>query len=126
MKKNRIVQPGLQELRDAGVAFSEITADAVRKIKPAINPETEYLGGVHLPNDEVANCCQFALLLKDEARDLGVKFEFNTTVTQLYQAQAASLLIAGESTPYQFDRVVMCAGLASAAPLKPLGLKFPW
>ena len=124
-KDSRMVQPGLQVLRDAGVAFSEINAAAVRKIEPAINPDTEFLGGVHLPNDEVANCRQFALLLKDVARNLGVRFEFNTTVAQLDPVQAANLLIAGENTPRQFDRVVMCAGLASAALLKPLGLKIP-
>jgi len=124
-KDSRLVQPGLQILRDAGVAFSEINAEGVRKIEPAINPDTEFLGGIHMPNDEVANCRQFALLLKDKARDLGVKFEFNTTVDQLNTAQAASVLIPGENTPRQFDRMVMCAGLASAALLKPLGLKIP-
>jgi D-amino-acid dehydrogenase len=124
-KDSLLVQPGLQVLRDAGVAFSEINAQAVRKIEPAINPDTEFLGGIHLPDDEVANCRQFALLLKDKARDLGVTFEFNTTVAQLNQARAASVWIAGESSPRQFDRVVMCAGLASAALLKPLGLNIP-
>jgi D-amino-acid dehydrogenase len=124
-KDRALVQPGLQVLRDAGVAFSEMDADGVRKLEPAINPDTEFLGGIHLPNDEVANCRQFALLLKDIARDLGVKFEFNTAVDQLNRAQAASVLIAGENAPRQFDRVVMCAGLASAALLKPLGLKIP-
>jgi D-amino-acid dehydrogenase len=124
-KDSLLVQPGLQVLRDAGVAFSEINAQAVRKIEPAINPDTEFLGGIHLPDDEVANCRQFALLLKDKARDLGVKFEFNTTAAQLNQARAASVWIAGESAPRQFDRVVMCAGLASGALLKPLGLNIP-
>ena len=124
-KDSRMVQPGLQVLRDAGVAFSEINAEAVRKIEPAINPDTEFLGGIHLPDDEVANCRQFALLLKDVARHLGVNFQFNTTVAQLNKAQAASILIAGENTPRQFDRVVMCAGLASSALLKPLGVKIP-
>ena len=124
-KDSRRVQPGLQLLRDAGVAFSEVNADAVRKIEPAINPDTEFLGGIHLPDDEVANCRQFALLLRDRARDLAVKFEFNTTVAYINKQQAASLLIAGESTPRQFDRIVMCAGLASATLLKPLGLKIP-
>ena len=124
-KDSRLVQPGLQVLRDAGVPFSEINAEGVRKIEPAINPDTEFLGGIHLPNDEVANCRQFALLLKDKARDLGVNFLFNTTVAQLNHARAASVLIAGEIKPQPFDRVVMCAGLASAALLKPLGLKIP-
>ena len=124
-KDSQLVQPGLQVLRDAGVVFSEINAEAVRKIEPAINPDTEFLGGIHLPNDEVANCRQFALLLKDKARELGVNFEFNTTVNQLNRAPEASLLIAGEDSPRQFDRIVMCAGVSSAALLKPLGLTIP-
>ena len=124
-KDSRLVQPGLQVLRDAGVAFSEINAEAVRKLEPAVNPAIEFLGGIHLPDDEVANCRQFALLLKDKARDLGVKFEFSTTVAHLNRERAASVLIAGEDSPRQFDRVVMCAGLASAALLKPLGLSIP-
>jgi D-amino-acid dehydrogenase len=60
-KDRRLVQPGLDVLRDAGVLFSEINADTVRTIEPAINPDTEFLGGIHLPQDEVANCRQFAL-----------------------------------------------------------------
>ena len=124
-KDSRLVQPGLQVLRDSGVAFSEMNADEVRKIEPAINPDTAFLGGIHLPNDEVANCRQFALLLKDVARHLGVNFQFNTAVASINIAQTASILIANEYTPRQFDRIVMCAGLASAALLKPLGLKIP-
>ena len=46
-------------------------------------------------------------------------------MARLEQAQPASLVIAGESTPRGFDRVVMCAGLASAQLLRPLGLKIP-
>ena len=124
-KDSKLVQPGLQVLREAGVTFREINADEVRQIEPALNPDTAFLGAVHLPDDGVANCRQFALLLKNEALRIGVSFEFNTTVVQLDRAQAASVLIAGEDTPRAFDQVVMCAGLASAALLRPLGLKIP-
>ena len=55
-KDSELVQPGLQLLREAGVAFSQIDADEARKIEPAINPDTRFLGGVHLPGDEAANC----------------------------------------------------------------------
>ena len=124
-KDGQMAQPGLQVLRDAGVVFSELTAEQVRKIEPALNPDTPFMGGIHLPDDEVSNCRQFALLLKNEAQRLGVKFEFNRTVGHLNPAQPASILIAGEATPRSFDGVVMCAGLASAGLLKPLGLKIP-
>ncbi len=124
-KDSRMVQPGLQVLRDAGVAFKEIDAAQVRLIEPAINPDTEFLGAVHLPQDEVANCRQFALLLKKEAEALGARFEFNTTVSHIERSAPGSLMLAGETAPRRFDAIVMCAGLASAALLRPLGLKIP-
>ncbi|MFI5445507.1 D-amino acid dehydrogenase [Polaromonas sp. UC242_47] len=121
----KLVEPGLQVLREAGVGFRQIDSDEARKIEPALNPDTPLLGAIHLPEDEVANCRQFALLLKAEAQRLGVKFEFNTTVAHIERAQAASLFIAGETAPRRFDALVMCAGLASASLLRPLGLKIP-
>ena len=124
-KDSQMIQPGLQVLREAGVAFSEINAAQARLIEPAINPDTAFLGAIHLPDDEVANCRQFALLLKNEAQRLGVNFEFNTSVAHIDRLQAANVLIAGESALRNFDRVVLCAGLASAQLLKPLGLKIP-
>ncbi|CAN5181085.1 D-amino acid dehydrogenase [soil metagenome] len=124
-KDSQLVQPGLQVLRDAGVAFRQIDADEVRRVEPAISRDTALLGAVHLPDDEVANCRQFALLLKDQARLLGVDFQFNTTIAQLDRAHPATLLIAGDQLPRRFDQVVMCAGLASAELVKPLGLKIP-
>ena len=124
-KDSQLVQTGLQVLRDAGVAFSEITASEARNIEPALNPDTPFAGAIHLPDDEVANCRQFALLLKAEAQHLGVKFEFNRAVAPINTAQPASISIAGETTPRRFDSVVMCAGLASAQLLKPLGLAIP-
>ena len=124
-KDHQLVQPGLQVLRDAGVPFGEITASQARSIEPALNLEMPLAGAIHLPDDEVANCRQFALLLKNEAQRLGVKFEFNQAVGQLNPAQPASLSIADEATPRRFDSIVMCAGLASARLLQPLGLNIP-
>ena len=124
-KDQYLAQPGLQVLRDAGVAFSEITPEQARRIEPALNPDTSFAGAIYLPDDEVANCRQFALLLKNQAQRLGVKFEFNRTVGHLNKAQPASISIAGETVPRRFDGVVMCAGVASARLLEPLGLKIP-
>src|SRR5450830_904961 len=124
-KDSQLIQPGLPLLQEAGMAFRQINAEEARQIEPALNPDTPFFGALHLPNDEVANCRQFALLLKNEAQRRGVSFEFNTTVAQLQRAQAASILIAGETSPRAFDGVVLCAGLASARLLRPLGLKIP-
>jgi D-amino-acid dehydrogenase len=124
-KDSKLVQPGLQVLRDAGVSFREINADEVRRIEPAINPDTSFMGAVYLPQDEVANCRQFALLLKKEAEARGAAFVFGATVAHLDRTRPSSLQLEGEAAPRSFDAVVMCAGLASARLLKPLGLRIP-
>ncbi|MDP1742067.1 MAG: D-amino acid dehydrogenase [Polaromonas sp.] len=121
----RMVEPGLQVLRDAGVAFRQVGSDEARKLEPALNPHTPFLGAIHLPDDEVANCRQFALLLKAQAQQSGVSFEFNKAVAHLDLAQPATFLIAGETAQRRFDAVVLCAGLHSAALLGPLGIKIP-
>ena len=124
-KDSRMVQGGLQVLRDAGVGFQELGEEDARKIEPALNPDTTFFGAIHLPQDEVGNCRQFALLLKNEAQRLGVKFEFNAAVVSVNASSSATILIANEAQPRAFDAVVVCAGLASAALLKPLKLNIP-
>ena len=124
-KDRELTQPGLQVLRDAGVNFREIGPDEARKVEPALNPDTDFAGAIHLGDDEVGNCRQFALLLKDEARHLGARFEFNTPVASVSRSQPAAVTIVNETAPRTFDAVVICAGLASAALLRPLGLKIP-
>ncbi len=94
-----MLQPSLQVLRDAGVVLREIDEAAARVIEPALNPDTHFHGAVHLPQDEVSNCRQFALLLKDICRSMGVDFQFNTTVAQINTAQAATLVIARSESP---------------------------
>jgi D-amino-acid dehydrogenase len=128
-KDSKLVQPGLQVLRDAGVSFKEITAEEARAIEPAINADMQFLGAIHLPNDEVGNCRQFALLLKNEALTLGVNFEFNSAIGPLDAASPTSLpvwtLDAQAPVKRQFDAVVICGGVDSAELLRPLGLNIP-
>ncbi len=125
----KMVQPSLQVLREAGVTFKEIDAAGARLVEPALSPDATFHGAIHLPDDEVGNCRQFALLLKAEAQRLEVDFQFNTTVSPLNPASPATLSVANnDSQPpklHKFDAVVVCAGLHSAALLRPLGLKIP-
>ncbi len=124
-KDRHLVQPGLQVLRDAGVTFSVIEPDAARRIEPALNPDTPLSAAIHLPGDEVGNCRQFALLLKDAARQLGARFEFEKTVARIAAGVKPSLQVAGEAAARPFDAVVVCAGPWSADLLRPPGLKLP-
>ena len=129
-KDAAMVKPSLQVLTDAGVPFSMLDEAAARAIEPALNPDTHFHGAVHLPQDEVGNCRQFALMLKDIARDGGVDFQFNTTVAHIDTAQTATLFIEqshSQAAPaaVTYDAVVLCAGIASTQLCKPLGKKMP-
>lgn len=127
-KDQRLIQPGLQVLRDAGVSFHEIDAETTRQVEPALNPDTPFVGAVHLPEDEVANCRQFATMLKIVGQGLGVDYQFGTTVAPLDAAQPSTLwLQQGDQPPRQqtFDAVVVCGGAGSASLLRPLGLRLP-
>lgn len=122
---HKMVQPGLQLLRDAGLTYKELNPAEVRQIETALNPDTEFSGAVYLPEDEVGNCRQFALMLKNQAQRMGVNFSFNSSVTQVSATEGIALGMASEATPRHFDAAVMCAGLDSARLLAPLGLRIP-
>jgi len=124
-REHKLVQPGLDVLRAAGAKFREIDADEARKIEPALNTETELAGAIHLPDDEVGNCRQFALLLKRDAESLGAQFHFGCDIAPLSRAAPRSITLAGGSPALDFDAVIVCAGLASARLLRPLGLRIP-
>jgi len=128
-KDRKLAQPGLQLLRDSGVVFKELTPDEARVIEPALSPDAEFAGAVHLPNDEVGNCRQFALLLKNEAQARGVVFEFNCAIGPLDAANPTALQVwsldARAPAQRRFDAVIVCGGVDSAQLLRPLGMDIP-
>ncbi|GAA4345456.1 D-amino acid dehydrogenase [Variovorax defluvii] len=124
-RDKKMVQPGLEVLRQAGTRFREVDADEARRIEPALSTEPALAGAIHLPDDEVANCRQFALLLKWEAEALGAQFHFNCDLAPFNRAAPTELRLASGSDGLRFDAVVVCAGVASAELLRPLGLRIP-
>ena len=124
-RERKLVQPGLDVLRQAGAVFREVDADEARKIEPSLSSDTALAGAIYLPEDEVANCRQFALLLKREAEALGAQFHFNCDIAPLAPSAPRTLALAAGSPPLAFDAVVVCAGVASAQLLQPLGLRIP-
>ena len=124
-QERRVAQPGLALLRELGLAFHEITGDEARQIEPALHPDTPLAAAIHLPRDEAGNCRQFAVILRDAAEALGARFCFNTPVAGIDPTAPATLQLAGEPAPQGFDAIVLCAGMQSAALLRPLGLRLP-
>ncbi len=124
-KEQQMAQPGLALLRELGVVFHEITGAEARQIEPALHTETPLAAAIFLPEDGVGNCRQFAVILRDAAQQLGVNFAFNTPVARIDPSQPATIYVADDPTPHQFDALVVCAGVQSPELLAPLGLRLP-
>jgi D-amino-acid dehydrogenase len=124
-REKKMAQAGLELLRNAGAGFREVDGDEARVIEPALSTDTALAGAIHLPQDEVGNCRQFALLLKWQAETLGAQFHFNCDLAPLKRSAPTEIALASGSEAHRFDAVVVCAGVDSPAMLKPLGIELP-
>ena len=144
-------RPGLKLLAELGASFELLDAARCRAVEPGLNADTPLHAGIHLTRDEVANCRQFALLMRAQAERRGARFRFHTPVQSIRPGPRPQLThqhlppdepsLAGRATPSRmdpdtvpmagvpieetFDAVVLCAALGAPALLRPLGLKLP-
>lgn len=132
-KELKLAQGSLTLLAELGAAHRLVDAAEARRLEPGLNPDTLLEAAVHLPNDQVGNCRQFAHLLRAEAQRLGARFHFGRQVDALRPGpqpvvvhRAAEGEAAAEPAAHHaFDAVVVCAALGSPALLRGLGLKLP-
>ena len=66
-----LAKPGLTLLTELSLRFHLVDAAHCRQFEPGLNPDMPLHAGIHLPDDEVGNCRQFAHLLRTEAQRLG-------------------------------------------------------
>ncbi|MFZ3218460.1 MAG: FAD-dependent oxidoreductase [Rhodoferax sp.] len=122
---HKTLQPHLAALKEAGVAFQEMQPADAKKIEPALHVAETLRSVIHFPNDEVGNCRQYALLLKNAAQKMGVQFAFNTTVTRIETTPTLVVSIHGDPTARAFDSIVVCTGGPSHPMLAPLKIRLP-
>jgi D-amino-acid dehydrogenase len=132
-----LAQVPLQQLRDLGLPVKVLTGEEARALEPALSTDTALNGAIELGGAAVANCREFALLLRAQAQQSGCRFEFNTIVSRVEALTPAGFQLELVHTaartnndctiaPTQrFDAVVVCAGAASSGLLGSFGLKMP-
>ncbi|MFO1221288.1 MAG: D-amino acid dehydrogenase [Burkholderiaceae bacterium] len=138
-----LAQPGLKLLAELGVSHRLVDAAQARVHEPGLNPDMPLHAAIHLPDEEVGNCRQFAHLLRQEAAQRGALFRFHRLVQRivagdkptlrhrpLAHLEASQLPGAEHETTQpepegseEFDAVVVCAALDSRALLRPLKIK---
>jgi D-amino-acid dehydrogenase len=100
-------------LNESGAGAKALTPEQARALEPALAADLLFHSAVYLPNDEVANCRQFAHLLKDKLVEAGATLHFGTPVTRISH-QAGIQVHTPEQGPHAFDHVVICAGTGAA------------
>ena len=123
-REAKAARGGIALLQELGVAHEVVDAERARQIEPALNPATPLHAAIHLPQDGVGNCRQFAHLLKAEAQRLGARFRFDTAVSSLVPGAQPVLKLAN-GVDLTVDAVVVCAGVDAAGLLAPIGVKLP-
>ncbi|HEU5293605.1 MAG TPA: FAD-dependent oxidoreductase, partial [Burkholderiaceae bacterium] len=78
-----LARPGVKLLAELGVNCHVVEAARVRELEPGLNADTPLHAALHLPDEEVGNCRQFAHLLKTHAQQLGTLFRFHRQVRRI-------------------------------------------
>ena len=117
-------QRGLKLLQELGVGHEVVDAAGCHRLEPGLNPQTRLQAGIHIRQDGVGNCRQFAQLMKSHATRHGAEFCFDTPIRRIVAA-AAPVIEQANGVQRTFDAVVVCAGVQANALLQPLGMKLP-
>lgn len=113
----------IEVLRQAGVPFEVLGREQLAGAEPALAHVREKLvGGLRLPNDETGDCQLFTSRLAQMACELGVRFEFDTSIDALdiRNGQVAGVRTSKDGVTKQVtaERYVLALGSYSRFLLK--------
>lgn len=124
--------PAAKLMRDLGCPRDSISADEVVRIEPALaGIRDKIVGGDFTATDESGDIFKFTNGLADKARQAGVEFRYNTTVTRLLTEGTGAaakitgvevILPNGHHEVLRADSFVVAMGSFSVELLKPLGI----
>jgi D-amino-acid dehydrogenase len=124
-------QPARAMLDEQGVAYRLLDAAATRTLEPALSPGAPLAAGLHLPDDESADCQRFCQSLAERAVARGVEFRHGVEIFAIRRdGNRVRGLVHGrrrlaEPNTIDVEAVVICAGNGSAALLAKLGIRVP-
>jgi D-amino-acid dehydrogenase len=109
----------IEVLKQAGVAFDLLGREQLAQAEPALgNVRDKLVGGLRLPNDETGDCQLFTARLAQMARDLGVRFQFDTAIERLDIANGQITGVQTDKGRVTADRYVLALGSYSRLLLK--------
>jgi D-amino-acid dehydrogenase len=109
----------IEVLKQAGVPFELLTREQLATAEPALaHVRDKLVGGLRLPNDETGDCQLFTTRLAQMARELGVRFQFDTAIERLDIANGQVVGVQTDKGRVTADRYVLALGSYSRLLLK--------
>lgn len=103
------------------------TRECVEKEPALAHLAGQLQGGIFTPGEDSGDCYQFCVGMSRLLQARGVEFRLGTKVTALRRVQSSDRRVEAlaDNRAIDADQIVLAAGAASAALLKPLGLRVP-
>ncbi|MGH8852824.1 MAG: D-amino acid dehydrogenase [Telluria sp.] len=108
----------IEILKQAGVEYELLQGRELGTAEPALGEHQGLVGGLRLPNDETGDCQLFTTRLTAMARDLGVRFEFDTGIDELLTTGDQITGVRTDKGVLTADRYVLALGSYSRLLLK--------
>jgi D-amino-acid dehydrogenase len=121
----KTMQKKTEVLKDWGVTVRAVTSEEISKIEPGLQTTNSLLGAYFFPGDEAGNCRQFALHLKNELQSIGVQVHFEARVSAIQCNPHSRVFLKNQTTPLEFDHVVLCSGVDTRSLLQGRKIKMP-
>jgi D-amino-acid dehydrogenase len=116
----------VEVLKQYGVPFEVLDRAGFVKVEPALAlTQEKFVGALRLPGDETGDCFLFTNRLAEMAKDLGVKFRFDTTVEGLDRVGKKIDGVRTSAGTLKADRYVLAMGSFSPKWLQPIGIRIP-
>ncbi|CAB3806612.1 D-amino acid dehydrogenase [Paraburkholderia fynbosensis] len=102
-------------LREGGLERNPVSAGELQRIEPTLHGD--FYGGFFTPSDSTGDIHKFTRGLAQACERHGVEFHYDAQITSIEQPAEGrfSLLVnlEGETQPFTFERIVVCAGVKS-------------
>ncbi|GAB3464811.1 D-amino acid dehydrogenase [Massilia terrae] len=109
----------IEVLKQAGVAYELLTREQLSQAEPALaKVKDKLVGGLRLPNDETGDCQLFTTRLAQMAKELGVRFVFDTEIRRLDIDNGEVTSVCTDKGSFTADRYVLALGSYSRLLLK--------
>jgi D-amino-acid dehydrogenase len=116
----------VEVLKQYGVPFKVLDKAGFCEVEPALKlTQEKFVGALLLPNDETGDCFKFTQTLADMAKQLGVKFHFNTTIDGIDKTGGEISGVRTSAGVLKADRYIVALGSHSPLLLRPLGIRIP-